>query len=353
MADLALSFSFLLGCLLVLVLAQRLEPDPTARRVARALLDYTRRHLLAESPVSATALGPQSPEPTEAPRLAELIALGFRLEGDLAESGGRHEFERVALGHAGTVVALVYCERHRPWPWAAERVDASADLELRTELQDGSFVVTSTHTTAHAFLTPRALEMEAASSSLDAQTLLSIHCSRVEARARDGDRALAIHDLGEVAASTRRLRALRAEHRRELGGGLTRDELQRLHPDGFAESGQEIYAEIQTLLAQERGEGEAIRGRGWPLQVATALLAAPLLLFLALPDQVEREAVPEDSRPPAESPCEEAEGEDCTDDAGAEIRGRSDTSTPPASPEPERAATPAERDPRGDAPGRN
>ena len=64
-------------------------------------------------------------------------------------------------------------------------------------------------------------------------------------------------------------------------------------------------------------------------------------------------AIPEDSRPPAESPCEEAEGEDCTDDAGAEIRGRSDTSTPPASPEPERAATPAERDPRGDAPGRN
>jgi hypothetical protein len=155
----------------------------------------------------------------------------------------------------GTVTAAIYHPRIRPI-WLRVllfvlRKTPGKVVDMETECDDGSFVVTTNAAAAAAIDVPALIETEYLPATARAQDVLQRHSVRVSAHlaARPGVQARVITTHAQMVAMQNRMNALKAAFRGEVGG-ITKAELDRLTTLGGASQTAAVHAEIVVEQAR-------------------------------------------------------------------------------------------------------
>jgi len=118
-------------------------------------------------------------------------------------------------------------------------------IDLETEFEDGSFVVTSNAMAASPMSLPKLISCEYLPKNTKAEDLLKIHTQRVSDHSQiHKARPRFSKTIEEIRASQNRMNALKAAFRSEIGG-ITEEELIMLSPS--VSVAEEVFDEITTI----------------------------------------------------------------------------------------------------------
>ena len=159
---------------------------------------------------------------------------------------------RSMLSKDGAIMTALYYPRIKPLGvrillWMLGKLPGKV-IDMETEFQDGSFVLTSNAAGAAAIDLPTLISAEHMPAKSSVLGVLQRHIVRVTAHAaaRPGVTSKKIATHAELLASQNRMNALRAAFRGEIGG-ITKEELDRL-----AIFGKSFTAEVHASTCRER-----------------------------------------------------------------------------------------------------
>ena len=159
---------------------------------------------------------------------------------------------RSMLSKDGAIMTAMYYPRIKPpgvrfLLWMLGKLPGKV-IDMETEFQDGSFVLTSNAAGAAAIDLPTLISAEHMPAKSSVLGVLQRHIVRVTAHAaaRPGVSSKKIATLAELLASQNRMNAIRAAFRGEIGG-ITKEELDRL-----AIFGKSFTAEVHASTCRER-----------------------------------------------------------------------------------------------------
>jgi hypothetical protein len=126
-------------------------------------------------------------------------------------------------------------------------------VDLTTEFDDGSFLVTSNAVPAALIAPPPSVECRFHASKTPLPDLMADHTRRLDEIRREpqGRKPVPVRTAEDLLRLEKRLRALKMEHRASVQW-VTQEEL-RAFASGDTKQADAIYAEVQRLLAAERG----------------------------------------------------------------------------------------------------
>lgn len=124
--------------------------------------------------------------------------------------------------------------------------------EFETEFDDGSFLTTSNAQSAGSLSGPLSIESHFFPYGTPISSLLEVHQKRLNEilSSNEGRKPIAMRTLTDILQSGQRLKSLKNAHR-AASQWITKEELQKMS-GGNPELANEVYAEIQKLLAQEQ-----------------------------------------------------------------------------------------------------
>ena len=157
---------------------------------------------------------------------------------------------RVLLSNDGTITAALYHPKLRSYAMRlllllmGKRLGRISDFE--TEFSDGTFLCTTNALCAQVITSPDLIDCEFLPARTPPAAVLERHRTRVAAKLhRSGLRAKVLRTAGDARASQRRMEAIKAAFRGEVGG-ITPTELEAL---SNAKLAAEVHAEIKRHKA--------------------------------------------------------------------------------------------------------
>ena len=194
-------------------------------------------------------------------RTAQVLSVeGFRRVADMEERtvtatpGGKlmPVLIRSMRSKDGAIMVALYHPRIKPVGvrillWLLGKLPGKV-VDMETEFQDGSFVVTSNAASSVGFDLPTLISAEYMPAKSSVLGVLQRHIVRVTAHtaARPGVASKKVVTHAELLASQNRLNAIKAAFRGEIGG-ITKAELDRL-----AIYGKSISGDVHAVILRER-----------------------------------------------------------------------------------------------------
>ena len=236
-----------------------MEPAERAATEILATIEATYQATHDYVVVDATAFGHLDQRFYE--RTARVLSVeGFRRLADVedrtitASPGGvlMPVMIRSMLSKDGAIVASLYHPRIKPrlirlLLWVLRKLPAKV-VDMETEFDDGSFVVTSNAASAAAIDLPSLISATYMPAHATVLGVLQKHIARVTAHAatRPGIHAKKFRTHSDVLASQNRMNAIKAAFRGEVGG-VTKEELDRL-----AIFGKSITGDVNAAMVRQR-----------------------------------------------------------------------------------------------------
>ena len=159
---------------------------------------------------------------------------------------------RSMLSKDGTIMAALYHPRIKPvlvrmLLWVMRKLPAKV-VDMETEFDDGSFVVTSNAASAAAIDLPSLISAACLPTTATVLGVFQRHLTRVAAHvaARPGVHAKKFTTHAELLASQHRMNAIKAAFRGEISG-ITKEELDRL-----AILGKSMSRDVHTAIVRQQ-----------------------------------------------------------------------------------------------------
>ncbi len=168
-------------------------------------------------------------------------------------------FVRVLVDMNGTIVSSLY--HINPVEAATgQGGHAARVVDLTTELTDGCFLVTTNAKAARCMSQPPQVMLTCLSAELSITKMLKIHQRWVRRYQEHNPETqpVCVHSLEDVQDSCNRLMAIKSAYRKSIGGGLLKEEMERIcqgHPDDLYDlkaMGESVFREMQKLLRRKK-----------------------------------------------------------------------------------------------------
>lgn len=188
---------------------------------------------------------------------------------DHTRESGKRVLMRFQLSQTEPLCAVIYSIYPRPQNGFVRfllrligkktRAHPAGTLEFENEFSDGKYICTNNSQGKNPFTKPQEFDSLQMPPDATAQQVLEKHRQRLKdyQQANPGVQMVRVNNLEEISTQGNRQRALKATHRRAIGG-ITRAELQALAKEKFPFVEQHVMAEMRRLIEEfDKNEGAA------------------------------------------------------------------------------------------------